>query len=316
MQGIVTGVSSRATSSTSTPSVEFFAEYRARLRVIQLFLTCSGWDEASGMIRVSVAPENGQTATIRLEEIQHAGDRNIKTVSYDLLLPVKADPQTLITPVSLSLNGEHSFKLRALPNLEAENSQLGHEPIRPPLSAQELQSSHPTSFACASCSIKLFNLPTNVIYRNLPSAHWREIADAWLCHPKGGDDFTERYSKKMEEGFWPSEDVVLVGLWDIWVDGSLVSADYTGDALKPVGSRPSLPLHSSSFSLPGIQRRSQPNSSKLSSLRDRNGFIVHRYKCPISTSTYAWHTGPTCGHTEPLLREEVLRSCRWNLNCD
>lgn len=213
---------SQASPAPASSCIDYFAEYRARLRVIQVFLACSAWPKASGSLDLKVGSDDPRKAIIRMRPWPIGSRKDLSEMEYAIRLPAPAAAQTVDLDVS-SLNGEHSFKLQAIPNPEAENNQL--TPIRPPLSAQELESLRPTSFSCASCDNHLADLPHNVTYRNLPSAHWREIADAWLCHPKGGDDFTERYSKKMEEGFWPSDKVVLVGLWEIWVDGSAMQAD-------------------------------------------------------------------------------------------
>ncbi len=218
----INGDSSNPSLTSSTPCISYFIEYQARLRVVQVFLTCNGWPEGPGTIKLSVAEDANLEANI----IFRPGDDNeiLESFRSTLSLPTAVAGIVLTRQVE-ELDGEHSFKLFALPNSSAENSLIN--PLRPPLSAQELQALNPSNIICSHCTAPIIDLPNSrgsspITYKNLPSAHWREIADAWLCHPKGGDDFTQRYSKKMEEGFWPDDATVLVSLWEMWIDGSMM----------------------------------------------------------------------------------------------
>lgn len=46
-------------------------------------------------------------------------------------------------------------------------------------------------------------------FRALPSAHWHESSEAWLCHPSG--EFTGKLQRWVEKGWWPRWTVALVG---------------------------------------------------------------------------------------------------------
>lgn len=46
-------------------------------------------------------------------------------------------------------------------------------------------------------------------FRALPSAHWHESSEAWLCHPSG--EFTTKLQSYVEKGWWPRWRVGLVG---------------------------------------------------------------------------------------------------------
>lgn len=50
-------------------------------------------------------------------------------------------------------------------------------------------------------------------FRALPSSHWYESSEAWLCHPSG--EFTKKLAGVMQEGWWPAVGVGLVG--ERWV---------------------------------------------------------------------------------------------------
>lgn len=51
-----------------------------------------------------------------------------------------------------------------------------------PLSTAELRECLPTSFACATCHAELVDASRITKYNALPSEHWAELLDAWMCH--------------------------------------------------------------------------------------------------------------------------------------
>lgn len=278
------GGSSIILSTSSTPSISYFVEYRARLRVVQVFLTCLGFPDGPGTVTLTVPSTDDLNATISWQR-DAAGPSELATTS--LIFPT-AVAKTAITRQVEKLDGEHSFKLVALPNSSAENSQM--VPLRPPLSAQELQSLNASTLICSECSSHIVKLCdpkgfSPITFRNLPSAHWREIADAWLCHPQGGDDFTKRYSKKMEEGFWPDKETVLVSLWELWFDQSRMVGSYIPSQVSVFKHLPSLICHLlSPISHP--PRTSKEGQSPTQSSILREWLKSYRYKCPIIKSTF------------------------------
>ncbi|TKA54358.1 hypothetical protein B0A53_03453 [Rhodotorula sp. CCFEE 5036] len=54
--------------------------------------------------------------------------------------------------------------------------------IRTPLMADELRSSMPTSYRCSVCDVELVQAASITRYNALPSEHWAELIDAWMCH--------------------------------------------------------------------------------------------------------------------------------------
>lgn len=84
------------------------------------------------------------------------------------------------------------------------------------LPASELASLSPLSYTCSSCTLPIVPAPPTR-YRDLPSEHWEELIDAWMCHPEeqtlaktrmhGGDSD----KKGSVFGFWPTRDEALVG---------------------------------------------------------------------------------------------------------
>ncbi|KAK2461254.1 hypothetical protein APHAL10511_006781 [Amanita phalloides] len=78
----------------------------------------------------------------------------------------------------------------------------------PLLDASQLQSLNPSSFVCSSCSLPVIQSSDIVDYRDLPSEHWQELVDAWMCHP---DQKLHDHVAKHGMGFWPQQRQALVG---------------------------------------------------------------------------------------------------------
>lgn len=79
----------------------------------------------------------------------------------------------------------------------------------PLLDATQLSSLNPTSFLCASCSLPLIHSSKIGTYRDLPSEHWEELVEAWMCH--SDQKLHDHVTKHGKRGFWPSPGQALVG---------------------------------------------------------------------------------------------------------
>ncbi|KAF8549610.1 hypothetical protein OG21DRAFT_1469812 [Imleria badia] len=104
------------------------------------------------------------------------------------------------------------------------------------LPASELASLSPSSYTCSSCSLPLVPAPPTQ-YRDLPSEHWEELIDAWMCHPEGqtlaktGMHGNNGNGKGSSFGFWPTPDEALVGGSYVLFDAQAVA----GGNIKCVG---------------------------------------------------------------------------------
>ena len=76
------------------------------------------------------------------------------------------------------------------------------------LDSTQLSTLKPTSFVCSSCSLPLIYSSKVNSYRDLPSEHWEELVEAWMCH--GDQKLTDQVAKG-KRGFWPSAGQALVG---------------------------------------------------------------------------------------------------------
>jgi hypothetical protein len=79
----------------------------------------------------------------------------------------------------------------------------------PLLDAAQLAAIRPTAFLCASCSLPVVQGARVGAWRDLPSEHWEELVEAWMCH--GDQKLHDHVQQQSRAGFWPSEGVALVG---------------------------------------------------------------------------------------------------------
>ena len=113
---------------------------------------------------------------------------------------------------------------RVSPGKPAVRVQSGHfelklptvgTPDLPPPSAVELydatalSKSLPTTFICSSCSLPLVQSTRVKEYKDLPSEHWQELVDAWMCH--SDQTLHAEVMENAKHGFWPKEGEALVG---------------------------------------------------------------------------------------------------------
>ncbi|GAA6062829.1 hypothetical protein JCM10212_002467 [Sporobolomyces blumeae] len=80
--------------------------------------------------------------------------------------------------------------------------------VHVPLSTTELRQSMPVSFACAVCHTDLVDSASITRYNALPSEHWAELLDAWMCHP---DQTLSQDLISKGKGIKPRTDEGLVG---------------------------------------------------------------------------------------------------------
>lgn len=145
---------------------------------------------------------------------------NLPTEGGDHLL-IKSGPHTslpLMLPAHTTSGkkevrpqrGHYEIKLpTAQPSENLTPVPAGEDSSTPLLDASQLSILNPVSFVCASCSLPLIQSAKVNCYRDLPSEHWKELVEAWMCHSdqKLNDHVTDRGMK----GFWPAAGQALVG---------------------------------------------------------------------------------------------------------
>lgn len=95
------------------------------------------------------------------------------------------------------------------------------------LDSAQIRNMHPTTFICASCSLPLVQASRLSRYDDLPSEHWAELIEAWMCH--SDQKMTDRIAL-YAKGLWPVPGQALVG-------GSYILFDSTSlvtSSIRPI----------------------------------------------------------------------------------
>jgi hypothetical protein len=120
--------------------------------------------------------------------------------------------------ITLSAQDLHyEARLSALPAPTSSVTSL-NTVLATALSASELRSRSPSALCCTACEREIADVSaasrsgrtgTGAGYKDLPSEHWAEMMEVWMCHSDPA--FTSQLAKRTEEGFWPAQGGVLVG---------------------------------------------------------------------------------------------------------
>lgn len=173
--------------------MHYVAEHHENLNHVLVFLTVLNVVPGAD-IKAEVLPSSPNSA-----EGGHLVISCGLDTSPTLHLPVPTVPGIKDVKVH---SGYFELKL-ATSSVEAQ----AFEPI-PLLDASQLSTLNPTSFTCASCSLPLVQSSKIDMYRDLPSEHWEELVDAWMCH---ADQTLHEQVTKHGRGFWPQAGQALIG---------------------------------------------------------------------------------------------------------
>ncbi|KAJ3554823.1 hypothetical protein NM688_g2904 [Phlebia brevispora] len=184
--------------------VSYVAEYHENLQHVLAFFSVSGLPEGAE-VEAEVVPASTSTMDEREVLTLRCGPSTSPPLSLPASVPHGKVDVTVV-------GGEHyQIKLRSNPFTEPytpTGSSSDSETQNEFLDATHFQTLAPTSFVCSSCSLPIAH-PAELAYRDLPSEHWAELVDAWMCH--SDLKLNQQVKKGAKEGFWPSEGQVLVG---------------------------------------------------------------------------------------------------------
>ncbi|WVR03965.1 hypothetical protein IAU60_000964 [Kwoniella sp. DSM 27419] len=182
-------------------SIAFIAEHQENLRAIQIALHGVG------------VPHN-----LDLEyEVSPTGTETVVTSKRDAIVMIR-----IPLPVSAIPGQRGVFTFQTL----CYEAKIAARPMPPsaisllpsyPLSASELRKHHARTLCCTSCEREVSTLPVAFEttksdmggYKDLPSEHWAEMMEVWMCH--NDPSFTARLAEQTKVGFWPKDGGVLVG---------------------------------------------------------------------------------------------------------
>ncbi|KAL7277175.1 hypothetical protein ACG7TL_009023 [Trametes sanguinea] len=191
-----------SSSGISTPQwqagldVHYVAEYHETLQHILVFMDVQGRTPGANL-EAEIVPVSDSSTEERSRLMLKCG----ASTSPLLALPAPVPPGVKEVKV---MGKYHEIKLpvSAPPPSPADVSAAL-------LDATQLSSSAPTSFTCASCSLPLVQASRLHEYRDLPSEHWAELVDAWMCH--SDQRLHDQVQKHTRDGFWPRQGEALVG---------------------------------------------------------------------------------------------------------
>ncbi|KAI0821933.1 HECT-like ubiquitin-conjugating enzyme-binding-domain-containing protein [Trametes gibbosa] len=176
--------------------VHYVAEYHETLQHVLIFLNVQGMTPGANL-EAEVVPVSDFSAEERSRLWLKCG----ASTSSLLALPAPVSPGAKDVKV---MGQYHEIKLAVStppPSPVEASSAL--------LDATQLSSTAPTSFVCASCSLPIVRSSQVDEYRDLPSEHWAELVDAWMCH--SDQRLHDHVQKHSRDGFWPRKGQALIG---------------------------------------------------------------------------------------------------------
>ncbi|KAL0577194.1 hypothetical protein V5O48_004792 [Marasmius crinis-equi] len=198
-----------AALSTAAFEVNFLAEWHENLHHVLIFFTCNGAQPGVD-VEAEVVPSPSESPS-------DSGDRLIiksgPNTSLPLLLPSRVPHGKKEVKVQ---SGHYEIKLHTRSSTAATE----HRPL---LDATQLSEEKPTTFICASCSLPIISSSKVHSYRDLPSEHWEELVDAWMCHQS--QKLHEHVIQRSKNGFWPEPGYALVGGSYILFEESAMTKD-------------------------------------------------------------------------------------------
>jgi hypothetical protein len=129
--------------------------------------------------------------------------------------------------------------------------------------ATALSKSMPTTFICSSCSLPLVQSTKVKEYKDLPSEHWQELVDAWMCH--SDQKLHEEVMENAKRGFWPKEGEALVGgSYILFEDSDVAKAHIRQLEAREVSFMPNLlDIPDAKKAIIGIQSTRGPIQARL-----------------------------------------------------
>jgi hypothetical protein len=205
--------------------LQYIAEHHENLGHIMVFFNVTG-AIAGCNLEAEVSPLSGD------DELLVVTCRSKATCP--VRLPARSIPGKKEVKVQ---RGHFELQLRTVPPVTPEDSE--HTAL---FDAAALVKYSPTSFICSSCSLPLVQSARVTEYKDLPSEHWEELVDAWMCH--ADQKLHDQVIKYATNGFWPRDGQALVGGSYIMfenrsvMEGNLRPVDKTKVSVQAVPSLP------------------------------------------------------------------------------
>jgi ubiquitin-protein ligase E3 D len=188
--------------------LQYIAEHHENLQHIMVFFNVTG----------SIA---GLNLEAKISSWSENEERMVVSCGSMASLPAPLPARSVVGKREIKVQHSHfELKLPTIPSASLE----GSEPVQTTLfDAAALKRYSPTSFICSSCSLPLVQSTRVTEYTDLPSEHWEELVDAWMCHTD--QKLHEHVVKHASKGFWPTDGQAFVGGSYIMFEGGAVVED-------------------------------------------------------------------------------------------
>ena len=176
--------------------IQYVTEHQESLESILVFLQVNG-NQAGINIEGEVFPSHGDCLIAKCGA----------STSSPLGLPARVLPGKKEVKVQ---GGHLEVKLECMsPQPNGHGSSGAGETLESGLlGATQLSALNPTTFICASCSLPLVQSSRLACYDDLPSEHWEELLEAWMCHL---DQKLTNRAAVCANGLWTRPGQALVG---------------------------------------------------------------------------------------------------------
>lgn len=185
--------------------VNYIAEHQENLNIVTVTLFGPQLPLSSDLQLKSFDPASCSLPAV--EGILEIGSSTLR-----IPLPVPIQPHQSVPLIAHGLHLE--AKLSSVPM--ATFAPILISSVSHPLSASELRELNPRGLCCTTCDREIASILTkspggkeDERFKDLPSEHWAEMMEVWMCHDDPG--FTARLANQTKEGFWPVKGRVLVG---------------------------------------------------------------------------------------------------------
>ncbi|CDZ96291.1 Ubiquitin-conjugating enzyme E2-binding protein [Phaffia rhodozyma] len=211
--------------SLSEPRYSLVAEHQASINIIQLTLLVEYLESfpstSSPTYELKIPSSNPSLGYIR----DLSSQRRLWT--FQLPAPSRQSDDSLVFTRSHSSSNPQTYTLR-LPSATSTRSE-SHQHVQP-LSIHSLRTSRSKSLNCSECSAKIidFSDTAREDFHELPSEHWEELIESWLCCSSmeldlgSGKAGEQKEGKDAEKIFWPKAKEILGGEGYLLVEQEMV----------------------------------------------------------------------------------------------
>lgn len=179
-------------------SVSYIAEYQDALKTLYAFLRINGTDADMKLEAEVIGSGSSSSGS------SNGIERLMLKCGHNSSRPLRLPVHVVTGPQEIRFQSGGHYEI----NLPVSPERPPPLEAAPLLDAAQIQALAPTSFVCTSCSLPLVQAHRIARWNDLPSEHWAELLDAWMCHH---DQRLTDHAQRAAHGFWPVEGQALVG---------------------------------------------------------------------------------------------------------